>query len=201
MRRLTILALLLVSGISTALPALEVRAFKSNRNFITEGSLDRVDWYQKGLVAMTDYANYKLWGIKGLDGNDPVSALWWENIQDYQFQPPDTLIVKYRLVLPWPLGTSYGQIRFRADESALAMDELRLDMIDKVFCVEQVALYLAARDSPRYPGRKMVQFRVAIRFEPLIEMLVNHEDFNRHLSQLVGILAGNLETYCRSSDR
>jgi hypothetical protein len=199
MKRKLLLAGLLAAAAVALLPALDVRVYRNVRNFITEGSVSGIDWHQQAIRTVTDYANYRLWAVKGLDGKDPVSAQWWERILDYQFQAPDTITVKYRLEMPWPIGTLDGQTRFRIDESALSMDQVRMDMIDKILGVEQVSLFIAAKDWGI--GAKALYFMVSIRFEPLIELLLNQDDFFTHMKLVVGVVTRNLEERCRQSDR
>jgi hypothetical protein len=66
--------------------------------------------------------------------------------------------------------------------------------------VEQVSLFMAIRDSAAGPNLKALYFMVSIRFEPLIELLLNQDDFFRHMKQVVGVVTRNLEGYCQLSN-
>ena len=194
LRPILLLLLIILTG---NLTALEVRSFSRDRNYITEGSLDAVAWYQRGLAAMTDFPNYNRWALQGLDGNDPVSEAYWEHFKDYSLESPDILLIKLTLKLPWPIGVVPTQARFQIDRSELPMDVLRMNLMDRPAGIEAAQLFLAAIDSPSTPGAKMIRFSLAIRFDPVIEILLDMDQLNKHMQKVIGTLAGNLEAYCR----
>jgi hypothetical protein len=175
------------------LGGLEVKSYKNDRDYITEGGMERVTWYPAGLATMTDYRNYNKWAVAGLDGNDPVSAEFWENFQDFQFQAPDIIVVKLSLNLPWPLGKTPAELKLRIDESQVANNQLTLNLIDRPTLIEAATLSLSGTESTEDPGTMDVHFRIMLRFDPVIELLLNMDNLNIHMRQVVGILAANLE--------
>ncbi len=196
MKRLFLALSLGIVGSSLALWALDVRFYKTGHDFITDGTLSSVDWYERGLAAMSDYPNYNNWGLRGIDGKDPVSAKYWEHFQNYEYIAPDKMVIHLSLSLPWPIGTISMLLKFKIDDSNLRRDLLLMNMIEPPFGVEKASLSLAARDSVKDAGAKDIQFRISLRLAPLIEALLSVESLGAHMREVVGAISGNLETYC-----
>ena len=85
-----------------ATSAFETHSYVKDHVFYTEGSIDAVEWYDRGVAAMSDFGNYRLWAPRGIDGNDPASAKFWENFVDFQFEAPDVMVVVYNLSYTCP---------------------------------------------------------------------------------------------------
>jgi hypothetical protein len=150
---------------------------------------------------MCDYANYNQWALEGLDGKDVDSVKFWENFKDYVFQAPDIMVIKLSLNLPWPIGKVPAEVKFRIDESQLANNQLTLSLIERPSMIESAVLSLAGSESPTTPGTMQVHFRISLRFDPVVEMLLNMESLNIHMRIVVGRLAGNLEKYSLARSR
>ena len=163
--------------------------------FYTEGSIDALDWYDRGVAAMSDFGNYRLWAPRGIDGNDPTSAKFWENFIDFQFEAPDVMVVVYNLNLGWPLGSKGNKAHFKIDSGQVGNGILRLHIMEKPIGIEDATLSLYGEDSPVNPGTKQVRFQVAIKFGWLLEALMNPVNYGTHMNVIIGIMVNNLRDY------
>ena len=181
----------------TTLPlfAIDATTHIKDHVFYTEGVVEAFDWYDRGLAAMSDFANYRFWAPRGIDGKDAVSASFWENFVDFQFEAPDIMEITYNLNLGWPLGSKGNKVRFKIDSSQLANGVLTMRITKKIVGVEDATLTLFAEDSPTKPGTKQIRFEIAIRFGWLLEALMDPNRYSHHMGVVLGIMVNNLREY------
>lgn len=181
----------------TAFPlyAFDATTHIKNHVFYTEGVVDAIDWYDRGLAAMSDFGNYRLWAPRGIDGKDGVSAAFWENFVDFQFVEPDIMEITYNLNLGWPLGSKGNKVRLKIDSSQLANGVLSMHITKKIVGIEDARLNLYAEDSPTKPGTKQIRFQIAMRFGWLLEALMDPAKYSHHMNVVIGIMINNLKEY------
>ena len=97
---------------------------RQDRFYVTEGWIDAQGWSARAAKVLGDFKSYRQWGLKGLDGKDPLSAKYWVQLTDYLNPQPSVLEVVYDVRIGGFLNVPKNTLRFnitRMGDSGVAL--------------------------------------------------------------------------------
>lgn len=192
-RCLVWLLLLACPGWSGGLPplaAFPVASTTVNGRHVTQGYMDIADFSDRALGIMHDLSSYHHWGVRWMDGRDPHSRSFWVWFTDFEYRPPRTMAIHYRLNMPL-FSAAEQTMDFRVRRSP----DGNLDFVleSPVMGINGASLQLVSR----IPGR--IGFRLEMELWPLVAFLIDMKQFDADMEWRVERLALNLRDFAQGA--
>ncbi len=188
---------LLFSLSSVAVYAIEVTTvYTDDQYYVSLGIVDIGLPAESLSSILTDFAHYRNWALKGLDGRDEVSKGFIGILRDVAYLPAEEVFVLYYDInLSWPFGSKDHTVRFilkqeRSSEGLIRRLSLKLE--EKSFTLKDAGFYMVLTP---YGSGARIKATARVKFSWLINLFFHLEKYRKNVDWRIERIIENLADY------
>lgn len=148
---------------------------------------------EKVSALLTDFHHYSRWALRGLDGNDPVSAGHIGIFKDFRYSEKDrTILLIYDINLFWPFGAKnriFPLYIVSLQKKDNLLNSYTLTFTGSSPTIRSMFLRMALKKDAK--GSKLT-IGVTIKYSWLINPLMNEDVYKESISGRIAILGNNI---------
>ena len=196
-RRKSAIVALILLFISEGTVFSQEMIFKSRKlddgSYALTGTLTIPAPVEKVSALLTDFHHYSRWALKGLDGNDPVSAKHIGIFRDFRYSEKDrTILLIYDINLFWPFGAKNKKFPLyivSMQKKDNLLQSYTLTFTGSSPTIRSMFIRMGLKKDIK--GSKLT-IGVTIKYSWLINPLMNKENYKESISGRIAILGNNI---------
>jgi len=161
--------------------------------YVSKGYIDVKQNSARVGETLAGLGRYNEWALKGLDGSDPISAKYIGLITDVEPCGGNRVLVRYDIVLPWPLGSMENQAYFTMATGSIP-GSMRFVSESKTLAYDWASF--SFEPSPTAGGGTRVDFFLEMKFAWFIDPFLTEALYQEGIGWRAGRVAKNLAARC-----